>query len=84
MNPIVISHSDDLDGIASGALVRMKYGVPLDRIFYTDYTKAGLVNMAKHVRKLDLKEVDLFVLDLNPDPDGIFLGIVNAVKKKWR
>jgi oligoribonuclease NrnB/cAMP/cGMP phosphodiesterase (DHH superfamily) len=81
MNPIVISHSDDLDGIAAGAMVRMRYGVPLDRIFYTDYTKERRDDVARQIRKLDLKDADLFVLDLNPDPDGTFLGIIDAVKK---
>lgn len=85
MKIVSISHASDIDGVASAALIKMRYGVPSNRIFFSDYSEEGLSYTISSVERLLRKKekILLFLADLGVN-DSIypkFLSIVKSVKK---
>lgn len=62
---LVLSHREDIDGIASAALVKLKYGVPDSNIFYSDYTERMLRSVYNGIARLNPISPTLFITDLN-------------------
>jgi uncharacterized protein len=86
MKIVSITHASDIDGVASAALIKMKYGVPSDRLFFTDYSEKGLAYAKDSLGKtLRGKErVVLFLADVGIN-DSLyleFLDLVKSVKKR--
>jgi uncharacterized protein len=81
-NVYVLSHISDIDGVGSAALVKMKYNVPIDRIFFTDYTTEGIKRAEDGLNKALVKNPTLFITDLavNDETIPIFLRILRKVK----
>lgn len=79
----VISHASDIDGIASSALIKMKYNTPLNYLFFSDYSKEGLAYVEKGLSKVLRPRTTLFITDLgiNPGLTNSFLGIIHKVRK---
>ena len=78
----VISHADDLDGIASAALIKIRFGVPLSNLFFTNYSKRTVQSIADMIKKIDVKY--LFITDTGPNEQTtpIFKNIIAGLKKK--
>jgi oligoribonuclease NrnB/cAMP/cGMP phosphodiesterase (DHH superfamily) len=84
MDVMSISHSEDLDGIAAATLIRMKYGLPADRVMYIDYSTDRLESAGRWVESLATPETTLFITDLsvNDSKAGIYKKIIMSVKSK--
>ncbi len=83
MNPVIISHAADLDGIASAALILRRYGAGAGNAIFVDYDKASMLRGEKRFRKLFKKGSTLFITDLGSEstPD-ILSRIVSHAKRK--
>ncbi len=85
MNAISITHANDIDGIGSAALIRMKLGIGLDRIFFTDYSREGVARVRKAVESISEANggTDLFITDLGMNKTllGEYAQIIRAVRK---
>ena len=83
-NIFVISHSSDIDGVGSAALVRAKYGVPSKNMLFTNYSKESVEYVEKQMKGRYTKGMTLFLADLgvNERIIGNFLRIVDNVKKR--
>lgn len=69
MNIISVTHANDIDGLGSAALIKIKYKVPSERIFFTDYSEKGVAYVRKAVERIASKEKGtvLFLTDLGVD-----------------
>lgn len=81
-NVLVISHREDIDGIASAALLKAKYGIPDSRIFYVDYTERMLEGAYNAIRKLGTRNATLYITDLNANDHliGVLTKIMHLIK----
>jgi hypothetical protein len=81
-NIIVISHSSDIDGVGSAALIKMKYRVPTSRIFFTDYAPKSLERVSRDVKAQLSKGTTLFITDLgvNGNALSVFQDMLESVK----
>src|SRR5271155_4185518 len=82
-NIAVLSHADDIDGIGSAALVKMKYQVDTKKLFFISHIDADIAYAASQMKRLSRKGFTLFVTDL--DPSGhtrkLYEDIVKGVNK---
>jgi oligoribonuclease NrnB/cAMP/cGMP phosphodiesterase (DHH superfamily) len=60
----VISHSSDIDGVASASFLRIKYNIPLKNIFFSDYSVESIESAYSEIKKLIRHGVLLFVADI--------------------
>ncbi len=72
----VMSHASDIDGVGSAALVKRKYALGQDRMFFADYSKESLEYVDSRLEKHYGKGMTLFVADL-----GVNEGLVGTYKK---
>jgi hypothetical protein len=81
-NVIVISHSSDIDGVGSAALIKMRYGVPTGRIFFTDYSPESLGKISRSVRRIASRGTTLFITDLgvNEDAVSVVYGVLKFIR----
>ncbi len=81
-NVIVISHASDIDGVGSAALIKMKYGVPTNRIFFTDYAPESLEEISRSITEILTDNTTLFITDLgvNKKTVPVFYSILKSVK----
>ena len=79
---VALVHSDDIDGIGSAALLRMKYKIPLNRIFFATYSDGSLDYVARKISSIKGR-ISLFVADLGVNEPLIkyYKQIINHVKK---
>ena len=63
-NVFVITHANDLDGIASAALLRMKYNMPLQNLFFTDYSDKWLKYAVSGIERKAKNNGIIFITDL--------------------
>lgn len=82
-NVCAISHASDIDGVGSAALIRMKYGVPLKRLFFTDYSKESLDYVDSKLKPLYRSGITLFITDLGTNESLVkkYKSIIDAVRK---
>ncbi|MDE1824032.1 MAG: hypothetical protein KGH74_01905 [Candidatus Micrarchaeota archaeon] len=82
-NVFVISHSSDIDGVGSAALIGAKYGVPSKNMLFTNYSKESVEYVEKEMKKRHAQGMTLFLADLgvNERIIGNFLRIINSVKR---
>ncbi len=85
MDAISITHGNDIDGIGSAALIRMRVGISLDRIFFTDYSREGVSRVRKAVESISEANgrTDLFITDLGMNKTllGEYAQIIRAARK---
>lgn len=85
MKFISLTHAADIDGVASAALISIKYKMSVERVFFSNYSKEDLSYVEKSMQRF-LKDdpVTLFITDLGMNTNLIpdFLRIINKVKAK--
>lgn len=85
MKIVSVTHANDIDGIASAALIKMKYGMPSSRIFFTDYSERRVAYVGKSVERIARRErgTVLFLTDLgmNKILIGHYKGMIRSVKR---
>ncbi len=79
----VLSHASDIDGVGSAALIRMKYGVPTSRLFFSDYSKEGISYAGRKIARFYREGITLFIADLgvNDALIGSYRTIIDGVRK---
>jgi oligoribonuclease NrnB/cAMP/cGMP phosphodiesterase (DHH superfamily) len=79
----VLSHIADMDGIGSAALIRMRFGMPLENIFFSGYGADDLREAEAGLRRLYGKRILLFIMDISPESETlyIFQNIVRNVHR---
>lgn len=86
MKIISITHANDIDGIGSAALIKMKYGISSDRIFFSDYSEENVSYVQKSVFKLLRKESGtlVFLTDLSMNRILVkgYIKMIKEVKKR--
>ncbi len=80
---ISLTHATDIDGVGSAALIRIRYGIPVERAFFTDYKVESIEAAGKGIRKFLRKGTMLLVADLavGSETGKAFFDIVKDVKK---
>lgn len=83
MKAIAISHCADIDGVGCVALLRMKYDIPMDKVFLIDYGSEDLMAVERAIKRARPKGTNLFITDLsaNDEKVGAFLSIINTIRK---
>ena len=83
-NVISLTHATDIDGVGSAALIRMKYGIPLGRMFFADYSLEVLAKVEKEVKDAIGDGTTLIIADLavNDRTMPYFMRIVKSVKAR--
>ena len=81
---ISISHATDIDGVGGSSLIRMKYGIPQDRVFFTDYNVESIRMVEKGIKRLLTNKTTVFLIDLgvNERTGPAFLSMLRNVKRK--
>lgn len=86
MKFVSITHANDIDGLGSAAIIRMRLGIPLDRIFFSDYSPEGLRGIGNRIEKIVKKEgmIILFLTDvgMNKALNRIYKRIIMNVKSE--
>ncbi|MHB1830036.1 MAG: hypothetical protein ACYCO0_01455 [Candidatus Micrarchaeaceae archaeon] len=79
----VLSHASDIDGVGSAALIRMKYGVPTSRLFFSDYSKEGISYAGKKLAPFYGEGITLFIADLGVNDllIGSYRAIIDSIRK---
>jgi oligoribonuclease NrnB/cAMP/cGMP phosphodiesterase (DHH superfamily) len=79
----VLSHIADIDGVGSAALIRMRFGMPLENIFFSGYGAEDLKEAEAGLSRLYGKRILLFIMDLSPESEtlSIFQSIIRNVQK---
>ncbi len=82
-NVYVISHASDIDGVGAAALIKMKYGVTLSHIFFSEYSEEAISYVDDRLSGSYKKGITLFITDLGVDDRLIssYLKIINGVKR---
>ena len=82
-NTLVLSHANDIDGLGSAALLRIRYAIPLKNIFFTSYSDEGLLQAEAHIKRMCKKGTTLFISDLSAVSfRELFLRVLIDVKSK--
>ena len=81
-NVAVLSHIADIDGVGSAALVRMRYGMPLNHIFFTGHDKSDIEEACGELRGLADGGALLFITDLSPNREtmGLYGSLISRTK----
>ncbi len=79
---ISLTHATDIDGVGSAALIRMRYGVPLGRLFFTDYKRESLEYAERKITGAMRPKTRLIVADLAVGNEtlGPFLRIAKRIR----
>ena len=80
---LTITHATDIDGIGSAALLKMRYGIPDSRQFFTDYSPTGIEYVFEQLRKVHMGGDNLFIADLglNKGTVRIFSEMIRFIKR---
>ncbi len=79
---VVMSHANDMDGIASAALIFRRFNVPPSNLFFSDYSAEALGYAKRRICKM--RGIDaLFITDLslNDSFKPIYAEIIKTVKR---
>lgn len=81
-NVAVLSHIADIDGVGAAALVKMRYSMPSQNVFFTGHSLEEVVLAEKGLSRLYKKGILLFITDLTPGPATIpiYAKILKRVK----
>ena len=79
----VISHASDIDGVGSASLMRIKYGLPKDHIFFADYSAETIRKISEALIPEAAKGITLMVSDLGMSPAIMpgFIRLISAIRK---
>ena len=84
MKVVSITHANDIDGLGSAALIRTKFDISLDSIFFSDYSPEGLMEISRRIERIARKEgaITLFLTDvgMNKALNGAYKKIISSVK----
>lgn len=80
----ILSHTSDIDGVGSAALLIRRYGVPLRNIFFTEYTDSSVAYATGMIRRLAKKGISLYITDLgvSESREPLFADLVAYVRRK--
>lgn len=80
-----VTHANDIDGVGSAALIKMKYGIPSDNVFFTDYSKRGVEYVDGKIGEMAAKKGVslLFLTDLGMN-DSLLEKYKEIIKKVKR
>ncbi len=79
----VLTHGNDLDGLGSAALIRRRYHVPLENIFFLDYGDDKLNYAVENILKRSVGKSIVFVADTGMSDGQIlpFKRLILHIKK---
>ncbi|MDE1869449.1 MAG: hypothetical protein KGH71_00490 [Candidatus Micrarchaeota archaeon] len=83
-NIAVLTHSADIDGVGCAALIKIKYNLPSNRLFFSGYAKDDILFAERKMRKLYGKDFVLFITDLslNDPVIEVWRSIIKRIKAK--
>ncbi len=73
-NIFALCHQSDIDGVGSAALIKIRYGIPLRNIFFTDYSLDNMLLSKKRICSTAKRGAVLIIADL---------GLNKATKKPF-
>lgn len=79
-----LTHSSDIDGLASAAFVKMRFGIGAKRIFFCDYTPESLLYASERIKPLCRPGFTLFITDIgmNAGLEKAFVNLLSYINKK--
>jgi oligoribonuclease NrnB/cAMP/cGMP phosphodiesterase (DHH superfamily) len=79
-----ITHSADLDGLGSAAMLIGTYGVKKRNILFADYNDARFDYLVKEIKAIAPKGSIFIISDINIDKGhkGLFLGLLSYLKER--
>ena len=79
----VISHATDIDGVGSASLMRIKYRLPKEHIFFADYSAETIESISKKLLPEAAKGITLMVSDLGMSPAIMpgFLRLISEIRE---
>ena len=80
----MITHSEDLDGIASAVMLRLKYKMPLSNLFFADHSTKTLDYAFDGVERRAKPGDLIFITDLSPDTSTVAYLKRRVLKLKKR
>ncbi len=81
---VVISHSGDIDGIASAFLLKEAFDVPLKNMFFINYGEEDLAHLEREIAKIAKKgKLSVYISDLSADGKSMptFSRIIDVAKR---
>lgn len=80
---VVLSHASDIDGVGSAALLIRRYAIPLENVFFTEYSDKSMAYAIGRVRRLAAKGITLFITDLgiSEQREHVFEDLVSYINK---
>lgn len=83
-NVFSISHTSDIDGVGGAALVKRKFGIPTNRLFFAGYSRKDIEYIASELQKFDLTDCLVIISDIgsNKPMEESFLNIIDMVREK--
>ncbi len=78
----LVSHAEDLDGLASAALLARKFGVGKESIYFADYSPQLLSFVFKKLRSRNCKAVFVTDLSVNESKAKDWLKILSSLRRK--
>ncbi|MDE1762299.1 MAG: hypothetical protein KGH59_02555 [Candidatus Micrarchaeota archaeon] len=83
-NIAVLTHNADIDGVGSAVMLRIKYNLPTDRLFFSSYAKEDILYAERRIRKFYRKGFVLFITDLslNDPVIPVWHEIIKRVRSK--
>lgn len=81
-NILSITHATDIDGVGSAALIRKKYRVHANRLFFGDYNREHSLQLEKEITSFMKPGTTLFIADLSASDRtfDIFMRMIRKVK----
>ncbi|VVB76989.1 Uncharacterised protein [uncultured archaeon] len=81
---LVMSHAEDLDGVGSASLLKMRYHLDSKDVFFSSYSENDLREATEAILRRSGKGSTVFVTDLatNPGTIGMLSRFVKTVKSK--
>ncbi len=78
----ILTHGSDPDGIGSAALIRKRYGVPLENVYFLDYTQKKFDYAVNSMSKKFSGGITLFIADTGLDAAHVssFESLVKRIK----
>lgn len=73
-----LTHTSDLDGVASAALLRRTFGIPLGNIFFSDYSAKLEIYLGEVEKRAKDGDV-LFITDISPNP-----AFIDRIGRRFR
>ncbi|MGI0141166.1 MAG: hypothetical protein ACREBF_00740 [Candidatus Micrarchaeales archaeon] len=83
-NIAVLSHNADIDGVGAASLLKIKYNIPSNRLFFSGYAKEGILYAEGKLKKFYGKDFVLFITDLSLNDPTIlvWMSLIKRIKAK--